>query len=250
MSISRQQKERRQNQIISIPENIDELKPSCFMKKLSDAPKGIVAFMMARVSSEKQVHDGNLKRQENALIAQIEKHAKAKIKRIVRCQRSVKPDKAIDHLELVFQQMVKERVKSLIAMTTSRLIRSDNHNAITDEGRNQKPNKQELLRLKELAEKYEVDLYTVADPDLSPTEDSAFISNAIRENEGKTKAGRPKKKEDGYKTKQKEEWFAEVCRLYHQNRWSTRRIAKHVTIESGVKISHETVNQWIKESML
>lgn len=254
MSITSRRKKERKDQFreeiqIQEKEESSKIRPSdfiCFVGDLPDLKTEVLLFV--RVSSKNQEHNGNLKRQENAILKMIPENAK--VVKTLKHQGSAKPEKIKDKLEEVMEHAKNKNVKNVVAITTSRFIRNAEHDATDPEKRNVMPNEDELKWLKNMAERYGVNLVTLADPDLSPMEDASFISNAIKRNEGKEKTGRPKKQESGYKIKQKEEWFAEVCRLHYQNRWSTRRIASHVTKESGIKISHETINQWIKESRM
>lgn len=145
----------------------------------------------------------------------------------------------------MFKKAVAKGITKIVAMATSRFIRNEKFDAIQNP--NAVPSHKELKWLKNITEEYGVQLMTIADPDLSPRKDAAFIGVSIKQNEG-IKGGWKSKKGPGYKMKQKQEWFAEVCRLHYQNRWSTRRIAEHVTKESGLKISREAIRVWIKES--
>lgn len=257
MSISRQQKERQVNQqhnSVDKSQNYVDVRPSSFVwavDQIPDSMKKVVLFI--RVSGNGQRYNGNLERQENALRAALPDYFE--VINAVHYVGSAKRNDIENELNRVFKHAEKIGASHVVGISLSRFIRNVKFEASDTNKRNINPSKQDLEWLKNLANKNNVQLATIADPDLTATQDMAFISNAIRRNEGKQNIGRPKiveqakeKKESGYKIRQKQEWYAEICRLANREKWSTRRIAKHVSQESGVKITHETVNQWVKES--
>lgn len=202
------------------------IKASLFVKTLLEINPDIVVALI-RVSGRTQKYKGNMDRQETSVIKMIEK-AGVKIADIFTHQGSSKLSTFKTTLIKIFKKMQKQGIKYLVIVTLSRIIRNEKFDPINNP--DAEPTSEELKILKELAEKYGIQLLTIADPDLTLSQDRSFL-NALSS------------KTTSKKNINKKEAMREVIKLHEESNWGCRRIAKHITVR-GYKVSSATVARW------
>ncbi len=124
----------------------------------------------------------------------------------------------------------------------SRLVRSAAYHP--SKNPNGVPTVAEFEKLLELAGG--VEIVTLDDPDSTPPQDEAFLRQLTAEASGR-KVGRPPNKPAGYAAERREHFLNLAVEL-HTKGWSLRAIAEKVSRESGYRISHVAIRNWLRKA--
>lgn len=197
--------------------------------------------------------------EEAVLYDRASRRERAKRKLAVRDEviKSILESKGIENLIIVSEQcagyscdienrpglneaikIARERNIPIIIPTTSRLIRNQNFNSITNP--NLSPTRTEMDKLLKVTKG--VRIFTLSNHLMETYQEKSFLAELNMSNEFQTR-GRKKSKSPGYKKRQRQQWL-EYCVSRRKQGKSYREISKEVSKLSGYSIGFSTVKSW------
>ena len=183
-----------------------------------------------RVSGNDQERSQNLSDQVKNLERELEKLGFNVIESIGEVGAGWKGDR--ERLALA-AKIAREKKAIVVAESVTRFIRSRDYNSVTNW--NAKPTVADYNRLQ--LETDGVELATLINPDATPEEIRSYETKRGKKSKGNP-GGRPKKRDPGYKKRERQMYLPIVLERYKQN----KNIA---AIARSVNLKYDTVYSWI-----
>ena len=192
--------------------------------------RGQPVVIYCRVSGNVQESSQNLSNQGENLKNESKQREFVVLKIVSEVASGWKEDR--DALKLAAEYaLAKDAV--LVAESVTRFIRSRDYNSVTNW--NAKPTVADYNRLQ--LETDGVELATLINPDATPEEIRSYETKRGKKSKGNP-GGRPKKRDPGYKKRERQMYLPKVLERYKQN----KNIA---AIARSVNLKYDTVYSWI-----
>lgn len=205
--------------------------PSEYVKDIESLRYGSRVVLSIRVSTPEQKRKGEIAGQENY----VRYRGDLKGCKVVDVVYRIGPGDDLSELKPAIHS-AKKRQAAILAESLDRILRPSSY---TRENQRAVPDADDFAQLKKIDQG--VPIYTCLHPD-TPYEKVRGHQTARNLKNKKEKERRYKKK--GFKKKQKEKWGPRVSELHTQG-VSLRRIARIVSYESGIPLTHDTIRVWV-----
>ena len=209
--------------------------PCKYFIRIGDVPDGTVAVLVSRVSHRNQKE--HLKDQERELLQAASKAGVEIVAKVRHVGKANDPT----WTKKIGKVAKKFKATHVMATEPNRIIRHEKAHVNRD-NYDWEPTEEHYQNLRRCIGNH-VTLVTLISPD-APWEEVASRQKKRGQLARNNKGGRPKIKVKGYKKK--------LCREYEQEAiemrirgCSLRQIAFHVSTESGYKVNHATIRNWV-----